>query len=203
MEHPKVNDLNNPLDVEIELPVKQHGLQLPNRMAITRRGILARGSWLLGGAVLCRSPWMFAQESDSSAAAGSVSPVMERLSTYMGEAANRALPADVTEQTKLHIMDTLAAMISGSQLAPGRAAIKLVKAYGGERVATVAASDVVCGPFEAAMANGVLAHSDETDDSHSPSQSHPGCAVVPAALATGERFSIGGLQFLRAGDARL
>ena len=39
------------------------------------------------------------------------------------------------------------------------------------------------GPMEAALVNGVLAHSDETDDSHGPSQSHPGAAVVPAALA--------------------
>ena len=44
----------------------------------------------------------------------------------------------------------------------------------------------------------MLAHSDETDDSHSPSQSHPGCAVVPAALAAGEQFGIDGTHFLRA-----
>jgi len=48
------------------------------------------------------------------------------------------------------------------------------------------------------MTNGVLAHADETDDSHAPSQSHPGCAVVPAALAAGERFGISGAHFLRA-----
>src|SRR6202790_1945733 len=48
------------------------------------------------------------------------------------------------------------------------------------------------------MTNGMLAHSDETDDSHSPSQSHPGCAVVPAALAAGEQFRINGTHFVRA-----
>jgi 2-methylcitrate dehydratase PrpD len=52
--------------------------------------------------------------------------------------------------------------------------------------------------MEAAMANGMLAHSDETDDSHAPSHSHPGCAVVPAALAAGEQFGIDGTRFLRA-----
>ncbi|HEV2268071.1 MAG TPA: MmgE/PrpD family protein, partial [Steroidobacteraceae bacterium] len=36
------------------------------------------------------------------------------------------------------------------------------------------------------------------DDSHSPSQSHPGCAVIPAALAAGERFGISGTHLLRA-----
>ena len=59
-------------------------------------------------------------------------------------------------------------------------------------------SNVVCGPIEAALANGVLAQADETDDSHAASLSHPGCAVVPAALAAGERYGIGGAQFLRA-----
>jgi 2-methylcitrate dehydratase PrpD len=56
----------------------------------------------------------------------------------------------------------------------------------------VVASNLACGPMEAALANAMLAHSDETDDSHAPSLSHPGCAVVPAALAAGELFGIGG-----------
>jgi 2-methylcitrate dehydratase PrpD len=123
---------------------------------------------------------------------------MLRLSSYMAEARERVLPAEVIEKTKHHILDTLAAMISGSRLPPGRLAIQFARAYSGEKIATVAGSDVVCGPMEAALANGMLAHSDETDDTHAPSQSHPGCAVVPAALATGEQFGIDGARFLRA-----
>src|SRR2546429_3164401 len=125
-------------------------------------------------------------------------PIMETLSKYMGEAMERALPDEVVEKAKHHVLDTLAAMISGSEIRPGRAAIEFVRAYGGKEVATVVASNIVCGPIEAALANGVLAHADETDDSHAPSQSHPGCAVVPAALAAGERFGIHGTHFLRA-----
>jgi 2-methylcitrate dehydratase PrpD len=127
-----------------------------------------------------------------------VSPVMDKLSTYMSEASGRELPDETTEKTKQHILDTLAAMISGSELTPGRAALQFAGVYGGKEVATVVASKIVCGPIEAAMTNGVLAHADETDDSHAPSQSHPGCAVVPAALAAGERFGISGTHFLRA-----
>jgi 2-methylcitrate dehydratase PrpD len=127
-----------------------------------------------------------------------VSPVMHKLSTYMSEASGRALPDEVTEKTKQHTLDTLAAMISGSELTPGRAALQFAGAYGGKEVATVVASKIVCGPIEAALTNGILAHADETDDSHAPSQSHPGCAVVPAALGAGERFGISGTHFLRA-----
>jgi hypothetical protein len=116
--------------------------------------------------------------------------VMDRLSAYMSEAATRALPDEVVERTKQHVLDTLAAMISGSDLPPGRAALQFSREYGGKEIATVVAANFLCGPIEAAMTNGMLAHADETDDSHAPSQSHPGCAVVPAALAAGERFGI-------------
>src|ERR1700689_3768286 len=57
---------------------------------------------------------------------------------------------------------------------------------------------VVCGAIEAAFSNAMLAHSDETDDSHAPSESHPGASVVPAGLAAGEQFNIDGARFLGA-----
>jgi len=56
----------------------------------------------------------------------------------------------------------------------------------------------MCGPIEAAMCNGMLAHADETDDTHPPSQSHPGASIVPSALAVGEQFGVDGPRFLRA-----
>jgi 2-methylcitrate dehydratase PrpD len=89
-------------------------------------------------------------------------------------------------------------VISGSELAPGRVAIKFARERGGEKVATVAGSDVVCDPISGEFANAMLAHSDETDDSHAPSQSHPGCSIVPAALAVGEQMGIDGTRWLRA-----
>lgn len=124
--------------------------------------------------------------------------LMSTLSTYMSEAGTRKLPEEVVEKTKQAVLDTVTAMISGSELPPGQFAIKFARAYKGEKVATVAGSNVVCGPIEAALANGMLAHSDETDDSHSFSQSHPGSSVVPSALAAGEQFGIDGNRFLRA-----
>ena len=125
-------------------------------------------------------------------------PVMTPLSTYMSDASNRPLPDEVIEKTKHHVLDTLAAMISGTALLPGQRALQFAQAYGGKEVCTVVGSNVVCGAIEAALANGVLAHADETDDSHAPSQSHPGCAVIPSAFAVGEQFHIQGTHFLRA-----
>ena len=131
-------------------------------------------------------------------AAEQVSPVMARLSSYMAEAKDRALPPEAVEKTKQILLDTFAAMISGSELPPGKVAIQLARVHSGETVATVAGSNVVCGPIEAALSNGMLAHSDETDDSHAPSLSHPGASVVPVALAASEQFDADGIRFLRA-----
>ncbi|MGP0072394.1 MAG: MmgE/PrpD family protein [Bryobacteraceae bacterium] len=132
------------------------------------------------------------------AAGASPSPVMMRLSAYMSEAGQRTLPEEALEKTKQHILDTFAAMVSGVELAPGRFAIQFARSHSAEKTATVAASNVVCGAMEAALANAMLAHSDETDDSHAPSESHPGASVVPAAFAAGEQFNVDGQRFLRA-----
>jgi len=127
-----------------------------------------------------------------------VSPLMATLSSYMADAGGRALPDEVVEKAKHHILDTFAAMISGSNLPPARAALKFARDYATDATATIVASRMTASPLEAAFVNGMLAQSDETDDSNEYSQSHPGCAVVPAALAAGEKFGADGLHFLRA-----
>jgi 2-methylcitrate dehydratase PrpD len=127
-----------------------------------------------------------------------ISPETDRLSRYMAAAGRRRLPAAVAERARLHILDTIAAMVSGSRLLPGRRAIAYVEALGGRREAAVAGSRIVTSAANAALANGMLAHADETDDSHVASHTHPGCAVVPAALAAAEKVRAGGAAFLRA-----
>src|SRR5260221_2920728 len=169
-------------------------MQRENRAPeLTRRSWMQRAAWISAGMALPRSAWAAAQDATPA-----ISPVMEKLSAYMAEARNRALPDDVVREPAHHILDTIAAMVSGSGLPPGVMAIKFAQDYGGEKIATVVASRVVCGPIEAAFANGMLAHSDETDDDFTTGGAHPGCAVVPAALASGERFGITGTHFLRA-----
>jgi 2-methylcitrate dehydratase PrpD len=123
---------------------------------------------------------------------------MQTLSDYMAAAGSRPLPDEATEHAKHHLLDTLAAMISGSELLPGQAAQRYIGAHGGKGVATIAGTMLTAAPGDAALANGVMAHADETDDSHNASRSHPGCAIVPAALAVGEELGIDGARFLRA-----
>jgi 2-methylcitrate dehydratase PrpD len=123
---------------------------------------------------------------------------MQRLSAYIASAIARPLPVAVVEKTKHHILDTVAAMISGSRLAPGKQAMAYVKSLGGVKEASVIGSKIITTAVNAALANGMLAHADETDDSHAPSLTHPGCGIVPAALAMAEREQGNGVALLRA-----
>ena len=45
-----------------------------------------------------------------------ISPTMAKLSGYMSQAGERSLPEEALEHTKRHILDTFAAMVSGSDL---------------------------------------------------------------------------------------
>src|ERR1700730_9416991 len=65
-------------------------------------------------------------------------PEMTALCDYMSAAKTRVLPAEVAEQAKHHILDTLASMISGSELPPGQAAQRYIRANAAQGSATIA-----------------------------------------------------------------
>ena len=127
-----------------------------------------------------------------------ISPLARELSEYIARATSKALPRDVAARATLHLVDTFAAMVSGSRLDPGRAAIRYVRTLGGKREAGVIGTRLVTSAAQAALANGMFGHADETDDTHPPSLTHPGTSVVPAALALGERYRLPGRTVLRA-----
>ena len=70
---------------------------------------------------------------------------MTLLSEYMRAAAERDLPADAAEQAKHHLLDTLAAMISGSELLPGRAALRYIGSHAGKGSATIVGTPLTAG----------------------------------------------------------
>jgi 2-methylcitrate dehydratase PrpD len=165
---------------------------------VSRRFVLSRMGQFVAAASLSPVAKLVAQGDNSAKTDQQISPITFKLSAYMSDARNRSLPENVVEKAKHHILDTFAAMVSGSQLPGGRAAIRFVSAYGGAKVSTVVATQIVCGPIEAAIANAEFGHSDETDDYTHVGGAHPGSSIVPAALALGENFGIGGMHFLRA-----
>lgn len=130
--------------------------------------------------------------------AQAISPIMLKLSKYISSATSIEIPDAVTERAKLHLIDTFAAMISGSKLEPGKKAIAYVKTLGGKPEASVIGTNIKTSAQNAALANGMFGHADETDDTHPPSLTHPGTSVVPSALAISEKYQLSGSEMLKA-----
>ena len=127
-----------------------------------------------------------------------VSPIMLKLSKYISVATTKPIPEHVSQRAKLHLIDTFAAMISGSRLEPGKKAIAYIKTLGGTPEASVIGTKIKTTAQNAALANGMFGHADETDDTHPPSLTHPGTSVVPSALAISEKYRLSGAEMLRA-----
>ncbi len=125
-------------------------------------------------------------------------PITAILAAFIAETRHRTLPAAVEEKAGVHILDTVAAMVSGAKLLPGERALAYARTFVGCDEACVIGSGIVTSAVQAALVNGMLAHADETDDSHAPSLTHPGCAIVPAALAMAEKMQSTGHDLLRA-----
>lgn len=121
-----------------------------------------------------------------------------RLAKYMVEARSRKLAPDVAREARHRILDSLAAMVSGAHMKPGEMAIQYVRTQGGTPEATVVTTDIRTSAVNAALANGMFGHADETDDFHPTTKAHPGCSVVPAALAMAERAGSTGTELLNA-----
>ena len=128
----------------------------------------------------------------------SAADITGRLARYMVEARERSLPPDVAREARHRILDTLAAMVSGAHLKPGEMAIKYARTQGGVAEATVVTTDIKTTAVNAALANAMFAHADETDDFHPATKAHPGCCVVPSALAMAEREGSSGTELLNA-----
>ena len=124
--------------------------------------------------------------------------VSREIGAYIAAAHRRPLPPEVAEKTKLHLLDSLAAILSGSRLKPGLFAARFAQALGGPEEAQVLGTGIRVSAINAALANGMAAHADETDDSHLRSRAHLGCAVVPAALALAERNGRSGRELMNA-----
>lgn len=126
----------------------------------------------------------------------SESDITGKLARYMVEARKCKLPTEVSLAAKHRILDSLAAMVSGARLTPGEKAIQFIRSQGGVEEASVVATKIKTTAVNAALANAMFGHADETDDFHPLTKAHPGCSVVPAALAMAEREGSSGIDML-------
>jgi len=97
------------------------------------------------------------------------------------------LPRDVVEITKKFILDTLATTIAGSS-APGcESVVEQVKDWGGKEESTILIYGGKVVSENAALANSMMAHALDLDDTHDEAVVHSYVSVLPVALAMAER----------------
>ena len=161
----------------------QHGMW-------TRRGALRSAG---AGAALAALP--LGRASAASAEGGDITG---RLARYMAAARDQVLPDAVATACKHRILDTFGAMVSGCRLEPGRMAVTYIQGLGGNPEASIIGSSVRTTAVNAALANAMCAHADETDDFEPVTKAHPGCSAVPAALAVAEQEGRSGQDMMRA-----
>jgi len=160
-----------------------HSRQQPSRRHLLRAaGALTAASALPNGAL--------AEQASTD--------ITAQLARYMVGARDQALPPEVLTACKHRILDTLGAMISGARMTPGEKAVAYVRTLGGADQASVVASKLRTSAVNAALANAMCAHADETDDFEPVTKAHPGCSVIPAAFAMAEKNGRSGEEFVRA-----
>jgi 2-methylcitrate dehydratase PrpD len=107
------------------------------------------------------------------------------------------LPKDVVVRAKDLVLDHLGVSLYGTSLEWCRIVRETIEFEGGRAESSVYGGGLTTAR-NAALINGTAGHAIELDDAHDESLSHPGCVVIPAALAVAEAEGATGADFLAA-----
>ena len=99
------------------------------------------------------------------------------------------------DATRSLLLDHLGVAANGATTDSGRA-MQTFAVSSTTGTAPIVGTSRTSGPLHAAMANAVAAHSIEYDDVHNSASSHPGVAVIPAAMAAAQIADADAEQFL-------
>jgi 2-methylcitrate dehydratase PrpD len=122
----------------------------------------------------------------------------ERFATWALELDLDAVPPQVVEAAKLHMLDVVGCGLAAHGLDVATEGRSTMAELGGEPEASVIGLDTGLPAANAAFANAMLCHGLDFDDTHSDSVSHVSTVVVPAALALAEARGTSGRELLTA-----
>ncbi|MDP6707987.1 MAG: MmgE/PrpD family protein [Alphaproteobacteria bacterium] len=108
------------------------------------------------------------------------------------------IPEAVLNRAKLQILDALGTGIAATAYPFAGSTIAGVREFGGKGPCSVIGHPDKLVARDAALANGVLVHGLDFDDTHLSSIVHPTAACLPAALAMAETTGAGGKEMLAA-----
>ena len=122
-----------------------------------------------------------------------------QLARFVSELKYEHLPPEVIARAKDLILDQVGIMMGVSTLPWSKIVYEYVREWGDEkRESTIAHYGYKTKAENAVFANSSFGHGFEIDDHYLPGQSHPGCIVVPSALAMAEKESATGKDVILA-----
>ncbi|MGE3771347.1 MAG: MmgE/PrpD family protein [Gammaproteobacteria bacterium] len=113
-------------------------------------------------------------------------PLEQALVGFIHDLEATALTPSTRAAASCLLRDQLAVQIGSARLPWSRQILEFALARRAPGISRIVASPHQVGAVDAAFVNAIYGHGFEYDDAHRASASHPGCCVVPAALALGE-----------------
>jgi len=129
---------------------------------------------------------------------GVMATAAERFAVFALELELDAVPEEVVEAAKLHVLDVLGCGLAAHGLGIAGEGRQAMAELGGEPESSVIGLETGLAAPNAAFANGMLCHGLDFDDTHSDSVSHVSTVVVPAAAALAEARGADGRELLTA-----
>jgi 2-methylcitrate dehydratase PrpD len=133
---------------------------------------------------------------DKTSAAAVVTKPAQRLAEFAAGLKFDNIPAPVLHRAKLLILDALGCGLASNAYDFADVAVAGATALGGEGTCSVIGRDVRLPVRDAALANGMLIHGLDFDDTHLNSIIHATAACLPCALSFGESRDIDGKAML-------
>src|SRR5271157_1267315 len=127
-------------------------------------------------------------------AAGATAALVEFISALRHD----ALDAEVRHYARRHLLDTVGVMICGAAGEVANRAERALAAVRGAGRIPVPGRARRADLLDAAFLGGTAAHGIELDDGYRQGSVHPGCVVLPAALAVAYAGGAGGKDLLEA-----
>ncbi len=127
--------------------------------------------------------------------------VTARLAEFVAALRFEDLPTTTRSRAKSLTLDLIGSMVRASRESDSTPCLEAsLKTMGLDAPGpcTVVGAGWKVAPAVAALANGMLGHSLDFDDTHADSSLHPSAPVVPAALAVGEQVGASGREILTA-----
>lgn len=120
------------------------------------------------------------------------------IAEHVAAVANAPLTAADTEALRRLFLDNFLVSLWGATQPWTREIANWARRFDGTGASPVLGSDALADASVAALVHGTAAHSYELDDTHNSTLSHPGAAVIPAALALAAATDASQASLLRA-----